>query len=127
MKKREQKQPALNGAETESEEIMEKRITEQERKAEVEVLAQAPAGQPPFKHKRPAIAEGNLKWLSTMGYIDGDFNFTDKAKTHQVVKVKVLVNTSEFGRGVKGQFMYVPTAEVEVSAKDKRFTGDFEF
>jgi hypothetical protein len=105
------------------------RITEQERNAMVMIEPTPPAGQPPLKVKRKAIAQGNLDWLRAQHFIDGDYNFTKTAEEAGVVKVKVLKNTSEFGRGVRGQIMYVPTVAYgdQVSAKDKRFKGDFEF
>ena len=103
------------------------RITEQERNARVMIEPTPPAGQPAQKVKRKAIAEGNLQWLAAQHFIDGDFNFTKQAQDAGVVKVKVLQNTSEFGRGVRGQIMYVPTKGDGLLANLPRFKGDFEF
>ncbi len=102
------------------------RITEQERSATVIILSAAPAGQNLIKVKRKAIAEGNINWLRARQFIDGDFNFTKEAEAAGIVKAKVLINTSEFGRGVKGQIMYLPTKGEGLLANAPRFKGDFE-
>ena len=99
------------------------KITEQERNATTIIEANAPAGQNPFKYKRKLIADGNLQWLMSCGYLDGDYNFTKKAEQDEIVKAKVVNNTSEFGRGVKGQVMYVPKS----AGSDGRTKADFQF
>lgn len=85
----------------------------------ITVPINGPKGQDMFV-KRTYYSEGNLQWCRTKGYLD-DTEFTDKATEAGLVEVKVAENTSDFGRGVRGQTMFVPRAETE-----KRLRGYFE-
>lgn len=72
--------------------------------ATIKVNLNSPPGEP-MTAKIPLYAPGNLAWLKSHGYlVDGEF--TDKAV--ELVEAKVLKNTSEYGRGVRGQTMFIP-------------------
>lgn len=95
------------------------KLTNENLTRKITIPINGPKGQD-MTVKRPYYAEGNLAWCRTNGYLD-DLEFTPKAEAAGLVEVKVVENVSDFGRGVRGQTMFVPRAETE-----KRLKGYFE-
>lgn len=82
----------------------------------IDVKINSPKGQDIFV-KQPFYSPGNQLWLAERGYINADYKFTPEAEKDGIVEAVVIQNTAEFGRGVRGQTMFIPKVHAMKSHK----------